>query len=51
MADVENAESLYWQEDADRVNRMAELARQNGMVIKVSPKPKPPQKKVQKPTK
>lgn len=41
MAITENAEKQYWDEDAERVNRMAELARKNKMTIKVAPKKTP----------
>jgi len=50
MAITENAEGQWWDEEADRVNRMAELARQKGMVISVTPKAKAKVSK-KKPTK
>lgn len=41
MAITENAEGEYWDEDAKRINKLAELAKEKGLTIPVAPKKTP----------
>ena len=54
MGITENAEGDWWSEDSDRINRLADLARQKGMTVPVAPKQPmkiQPNGSVRKPTK
>lgn len=45
MAITENAEGDYWDEDADRINKLAELAKEKKLTIPVASKKMPKLKK------